>query len=190
VTACVSTDKRQLNNAKDVNFTIGGKGIEPVAPMNKLLLSAAILAAITTAVHAFVGGNDVAAPLLASQLGEEPRLTLYAVWHMATVALGLSALAFFVGALPRYAAGSRSMVQFASVLWLAFGAVFVVVAATQPGSGLFFKLPQWVLLVPVGLLGWRGANHSFKPKPLQSEFVDCEGKPSVMADSRQAPGAR
>ena len=59
------------------------------------------------------------------------------------------------------------MVQFASVLWLAFGAVFVVVAATQPGSGLFLKLPQWVLLVPVGLLGWLGANNSFKPKPLR-----------------------
>jgi len=138
-----------------------------LAPMNKLLLSASILATATTIVHAFAGGGDVAAPLLASQLSEEPRLTLYAVWHMATVALGLSALAFFVGALPRYSADSRSMVQFASVLWLAFGAVFVVVAATQPGSGLFLKLPQWVLLLPVGLLGLLGADNSFKPKPLR-----------------------
>ncbi|MDQ3486934.1 MAG: hypothetical protein M3468_04260 [Acidobacteriota bacterium] len=135
--------------------------------MNKFLLSASILAIATTAIHVFAGGNDVATPLLASQLSEEPRLTLYAVWHMATVALGLSALAFFVGAIPRYSAGSRSMIQFASVLWLAFGAVFIVVAATQPGSGLFLKLPQWVLLVPVGLLGWLGANNSFKTKPLR-----------------------
>lgn len=135
--------------------------------MNKLLLSASILATATTAIHAFAGGNDVAAPLLASQLSEEPRLTLYAVWHMATAALGLSALAFFVGAMPRYSAGSRSMVQFASVLWLTFGAVFVAVAATQPGSGLFLKLPQWVLLLPVGLIGWVGTNNSIKPKPLR-----------------------
>ena len=134
--------------------------------MNRFLLSASILATATTAIHVFAGGNEVATPLLASQLSEAPRLTLYAVWHMATVALGLSALAFFVGALPRYAASSRSMVQFASVLWLAFGAVFVIVASTQPGSGLFLKLPQWVLLLPVGLLAWLGANNSFKPKPL------------------------
>ena len=126
--------------------------------MNKLLLSASILATATTAIHAFAGGADVATPLLASQLSEEPRLTLYAVWHMATVALGLSAVAFFVGAMPRYAAGGRSMVQFAALLWLAFGAVFIVVAATQPGSNLLFKLPQWVLLIPAGLLAMVGAN--------------------------------
>lgn len=135
--------------------------------MNKTLLFASLLATATTAIHALAGGNEVAAPLLASQLSEAPRLTLYAVWHMATVALGLSALAFFVGAIPRYSAGSRSMVQFASVLWLAFGAVFVLVAATQPGSGLFLKLPQWILLVPVGLLGWLGANNSNEPNPLR-----------------------
>ena len=142
-------------------------GNEQLSTMNKFLLSASILAAATAAIHVFAGGNDVAAPLLASQLGEEPRLTLYAVWHMATVALGLSAVAFFVGAIPRYASGGRSMVQFASVLWLAFGAVFVVVASTQPGSGLFLKLPQWILLVPVGLLAWLGASKSFKPKSLR-----------------------
>ena len=59
---------------------------------------------------------------------------------------------FFVGALQRHAAGGRLMVQFAASLWLAFGAVFILVAATQPGSNLFFKLPQWILLIPVGLL--------------------------------------
>ncbi len=63
-------------------------------PINKLVLSASILATATTAIHVVAGGADVATPLLASQLGEEPRLTLYAVWHMATVALGISALAF------------------------------------------------------------------------------------------------
>ncbi len=59
------------------------------------------------------------------------------------------------------------MVLFVSVLWLAFGAVFVVVATLEPGTGLYFKLPQWGLLLPVGLLGMLGANHSSKPEPLR-----------------------
>lgn len=126
--------------------------------MNKFLLSASILAAVTAAIHTFVGGQEIATPLLNSQLPEEPRLTLYAVWHMATVVLALSAAALFAGAMPRYAVSGRSMVLFISALWLAFGAVFVIVATIEPGSGLYFKLPQWVLLLPVGLLGVLGSE--------------------------------
>jgi hypothetical protein len=135
--------------------------------MNKLLLSASILAAATTAIHVLMGGHDVAAPLLDSALAEAPRLTLYAVWHMATAALALSAAALFFGAMPRHATAGRSMVLFVSVLWLAFGAVFIVVAATQPGTGLYLKLPQWILLLPVGLLGVLGCSRPLKPEPIR-----------------------
>ncbi len=135
--------------------------------MNKFLLSAAILAAATAAIHALAGGQDTVTPLLDSHLAEVPRLTLYAVWHMATAALALSAAALFIGAMPRYAAAGRLMVLFVSALWLAFGVVFVLVATFQSGAGLYFKLPQWVLLLPVGLLGVVGANNSFKGKPLR-----------------------
>jgi hypothetical protein len=135
--------------------------------MNRLLLVASLLSAATAAIHAFVGGQDTVAPLLGSSLAEEPRLTLYAVLHMATAVMGLSAVALFASAMPRYAVAGRSVVFFISVLWLLFGAVFLAVAATQPGTGLYFKLPQWVLLLPVGVLAWLGANNSFKPTPLR-----------------------
>lgn len=131
--------------------------------MNKPLLIAALLAAFTAAIHLFAGGANVAAPLLASSLAEEPRLTLYAVWHLVSVTLVLSAVALYVGSLHRHAAASRYLVLFISALWLCFGVVFLIVALTQPGEGLFFKLPQWVLLLPVGLLGlWGGSNMAFE----------------------------
>jgi hypothetical protein len=133
--------------------------------MNKLLLIAAILATATTAIHTFIGGKEIAGPLLASSLAEVPRLTLYAVWHMATAALALSSVALFVGAVPRFAASWRPMVLFVSALWLAFGTVFVIVAISQSGAGLYLKLPQWALLLPVGVLGMLGANKSFKGTP-------------------------
>ena len=86
------------------------------------------------AIHLVAGGADVA-PLLASVLAEDPRFTLYAVWHLVTATLAL----------------------LISVLWLCFGLVFLVVAFTQPGEGLLFKLPQWLLFIPVGALGLWGA---------------------------------
>lgn len=127
--------------------------------MNKPLLIAALLSAFIAAVHLFAGGADIAAPLLASSLAEELRLTLYAVWHLISVILVLSAIALYVCALPHHAAAGRYLALFISVLWLSFGAIFLVVAFTQPGQGLFLKLPQWILFIPVGLLGlWGSAN--------------------------------
>lgn len=126
--------------------------------MNKPLLFAALLSAFTAAVHFFVGGAEIVEPLLASTYDDRLKLTLYAVWHMATVALLLSAVAFYFGALPRHATSSRALVLFLSALWAAFGLVFILVALPQMGlAGLAF-LPQWTLLLAVSLLafwGWR-----------------------------------
>lgn len=126
--------------------------------MNKPLFIAALLTAFIAAVHVFAGGNDIATPLLVSSLAEVPRLTLYAVWHLVTVTLMLSAVALCVSSLHRYAVASRYLALFISVLWLCFGVVFLLVAYTQAGDGLFFKMPQWILFIPAGLLGLWGSS--------------------------------
>jgi hypothetical protein len=135
--------------------------------MNKALLLASVLATAVTAIHVIAGGNDVAAPLLASQLAEGVRLTLYAVWHMASVLLGASALTLGWAALPGRSAPAESAVRLVALLWVASGIAFLVVGITQPGDGLLLKLPQWLLLIPVGVLAWLGANNSSKPTPLR-----------------------
>ena len=135
--------------------------------MNKLLLLASVLAAFVTSVHVVAGGRDVAIPLLASGLGDEPRLTLYAVWHMVSALLGISAVVLARATLPKHQVAMASAVRLVALLWLASGFVFLAVAATQPGEGLFLKLPQWILLLPVGMLAWLGANNSSKPTPLR-----------------------
>lgn len=136
--------------------------------MNKLLLLASILAASVAVIHVWAGGKDIADPLLASQLAEEPRLTLYAVWHMASVLLGFSALTLGRAAMPGRGVTAASAVRFIAVLWIASGLVFLSVAATQPGEGLLLKLPQWTLLIPVGVLAWLGVNKSFMPTSLHA----------------------
>lgn len=131
--------------------------------MNRVLVSAALLAAFTAAVHIVAGGGDVAVPLLASSLDGTLKWTLYVVWHMVSVVLVLSAVALFVGAVPRHAASSRYLVRFVSVLWCAFGALFLAVAALQPESGGLFALPQWIVLLPVGVLGVLGGRNAAVP---------------------------
>jgi hypothetical protein len=126
--------------------------------MNKWLLVAGVLAGVVALIHVFAGGHDVAAPLLASSLAEDVRLTLYAVWHMVSVLLAVSAGALAWAAWPEQGLKAISVVRLVAVLWIASGLVFLVVALTQPGEGLLLKLPQWILLIPVGVLAWVGAG--------------------------------
>ena len=95
--------------------------------MNRLLLVASVLAAFTACIHVFVGTAEIAPPLLSSSLAPEVSFLLYACWHLVSCALVFSAAALFVSALPRYRQPARQLALFVSWLWLAFGAVFVVV---------------------------------------------------------------
>jgi hypothetical protein len=90
-------------------------------------------------------------------MAPEPKLTMYAVWHMVTVALAVSAVALFMGSLPRYGAASRYLVLFISLLWLGFGIVVLVIALIQQERSWLLKLPQWILLLPVGIFGMWGS---------------------------------
>lgn len=130
------------------------------ASMNKRLLWASVLAAFVTVVHIVAGRSDVVSPLWASELAEDPRLTLYAVWHMVSALLGISAVVLARAALPRHQVRLAPAVRLVRAPWLASGIVFLSIAVTQPGEGLFLRLPQWILLLPVGVLTWLGANES------------------------------
>lgn len=125
--------------------------------LNKVLLWAAGLAATTTLMHIVGGGEAVAVPIAASSLADEPRLLGLAVWHMTSVALGLSVPALALGALPRHAARSQYLVRFISAIWIGFGLCVIAVALSESGDNLL-KLPQPIMLIPIGVLGFWGAQ--------------------------------
>ena len=61
--------------------------------MNNWLIAAAALAALTTLVHFFVGGRQVAKPLLETgELNSLVKFTHYFCWHIVTIALAAMAL--------------------------------------------------------------------------------------------------
>lgn len=124
--------------------------------MNWLWILSGLLAAVSAAVHLFVGGKDVARPLLNSPLTEEIRLTMYACWHLVSASLVLSALALLASGVGLLGTAGGMMVLFISVLWLLFGAVFLAISLGMARSRGLFRFPQWVLLIPVGVLGILG----------------------------------
>ena len=130
--------------------------------MNRLLLVAAVLAALTACIHVVVGTAEIASPLLRSSLAPEVRYLLYACWHLVSCVLVVSAVGLFVSARSRQQ-HARLLVLYISWLWLAFGVVFILVGLLGAHGALFFKLPQWVLLLPVGVLGLLGGRAFARP---------------------------
>lgn len=128
--------------------------------MSRALLAASALAALTAGVHLLAGTAEIAPPLLGSALAPEIRLLLYACWHLVSCSLALSAAALFVCSFPRYRQSGRLLALFVSCLWLSFGLVFVAVGLFGADETLLFALPQWALLLPVGMLGLWGGRSS------------------------------
>ena len=119
--------------------------------LNIWLMSAALLCAITSMVHVVLGGRDVARPLLEQQLGEELKFTLYLCWHITTIVLVGMSVAL---ALASLGLASRDVAWLASIASLLFAVlnVGVVIRFRLPPS----RFPQWVLFVPIALLGFAG----------------------------------
>lgn len=125
--------------------------------MNWLILTSALIAAGTTLIHAFLGGRDVAAPLLRSEVSEEIRLTMYACWHMVTAALGLTAVALLL--LGTATIQSSVLALFLGILWVLFALVFLFVTLVVARPRGLFRFPQWTLLLSVGVFALLGSLH-------------------------------
>lgn len=123
---------------------------------NRLLLASGLLAAFSAVLHTFVGTPEIQAPLLQSNISQPISLLLYACWHLVTVTLVLSAVALIWSARPNSRDSAGALPAFVSLLWLLFGVVFVAVALLFSGPSTLLVLPQWVLLIPVGILGLLG----------------------------------
>lgn len=112
---------------------------------------AAVLAAIWLAVHTFVGGREIARPLIqATELPAVVRHTQYLCWHFTTVAIACTALFFTVAALTGVMAYAIS----ATVLALGFFVVGVALVIVLGESHA--RLPQGWLFLPVAGLGLAG----------------------------------
>ena len=124
--------------------------------MNVWIFSAGIIGLFTAFVHIFVGQVDPVRPFLKSDLADIPKATLLACWHMVSVTLFICGLALtYIGwfNLDSF----LNVVLGISIVFVIFSLVFVAVGWYFFGWQTFIKLPQWLLLLPIGVLGLIGA---------------------------------
>ncbi len=125
--------------------------------MNLLVLAAGIIAVFTTLVHVIAGQIDPARPLLTSDLEPVAKATLMACWHIVSLALASSSLALVYASVDAENVAS-TMVWWIGLAYAAFAAVFVIVGWFFFGAKGLIKLPQWTLLLPIGVLAMFGAG--------------------------------
>lgn len=128
--------------------------------INKFFMAAGVMAIFTSILHTFSGTLEIYAPLFESTIDQRVMLLLYVCWHIVTVFLILSAIFLILCAKSNDKKSSTALVFFISIVWIASGLVFVVVSMIYLGLSGIVILPQWILLIPVGIVGLLGCRKS------------------------------
>lgn len=102
-----------------------------------------MLAAVTTAVHIFIGTADTLNPMLAAGLAPAVAGTLHACWHVLSLILLYSTAMFW-----RADPAARHF----AVIWLGGAVIFAAVGLWQQGVMGLIVLPQWTLLAATGIV--------------------------------------
>lgn len=125
--------------------------------MNNLLLGAGAIGLFTTAIHTIAGQLNPVRPMLQSQLADDVKGCLLACWHMVTAFLLLSSAVFVYASIspqPQLA----PLLNAIAIFYVLFAVIFIVVGGYFFGYRVFYKLPQWTLLMPIGILGLLGTG--------------------------------
>lgn len=125
--------------------------------MNPHWIAAGFVALLTTLVHVFLGGDDVVVPMLQGIFDEEAKAVLYVVWHMCSGLLGLTALALLHAGI-RGGSDKLALTRFLALQYVMFSALFLWWGPARFGVVGLWRLPQWVLLLPIAWLCYRGGE--------------------------------
>jgi len=120
--------------------------------MNTYFAIAAVLSVFNSGLHFFLGGRQIATPLLdAKTLPDEVRCVQYFCWHIATLSLVLQAVVFGVAA---FVPSETNL----AVVGTAFAAAIGVLGILMPPVlKISYKtMPQGWLFVPVTAFGLAG----------------------------------
>jgi len=114
-----------------------------------LLLVTSVLTLSVATLHLWLGGREVARPLLSTEgLLPVVRYTTYYCWHLVTIVLYMMAIGFGASA---FLSGSRLLVAFLAVTAAAFSLWGFALVAIHRRS--LAELPQGLLFLPVAVFG-------------------------------------
>ena len=123
--------------------------------MNIWVFAAGTICIFTSLVHIFAGQIDPVKPFLESDFPDIPKATLLGCWHIVSAVLVISGFALaYIGWFNL--GGYQNIVIGLSISFVIFAFVFVAVGWYFFKFQTFIKLPQWTLLLPIGVLGLVG----------------------------------
>ncbi len=124
--------------------------------MNYWLVGAAGLSAFVCLLHIFGGGPATVPQLITKEArpGRVGRMTAYYAWHMVTIVIAGQALAFWIAADTSGPQTNEILALFAAggaVLFTIWSLAMIAIFRLK-----LFLYPQWVLFLPIGVLGFVG----------------------------------
>jgi hypothetical protein len=123
--------------------------------MNVQLLIAAILVLVGAAIHTFAGEKTDIKHLKRSQIPAGLKLEIRMSWYMAAIDMAVSGIYMLFLAFNDSLEGARLLVSFTALRITLYGVVaFLLLLITQ--RDYLFRVPQWVLLIAIGLMAWWG----------------------------------
>ncbi len=125
--------------------------------MNYWWLVSGALGLFTAFLHLIGGQVDVIRAFLKCDLTAVPKATLHACWHMVTVTLFASAIALLYFGVYPTSPGSNALASFIGGQFVAYAIVFLILALGGNWSIKLVRLPQWILLLPIGVLSILGS---------------------------------
>ncbi|PKV48945.1 hypothetical protein ATE84_0961 [Aquimarina sp. MAR_2010_214] len=120
---------------------------------NKYWIIAGIINIFTAILHLIGGQLDLINPFMESNTDLQIKTELLGVWHMVTIMLFASSILYFKYGFSITKKVDIALVSFISYLYIAFSFAFILSSVYKS-----VLAPQWVLLLPIGLLGIIGAK--------------------------------
>ncbi len=123
--------------------------------MNTYLLSAGAIGLLTSTAHIVGGQQTLIRPFLQSNLADDVKGCLLVCWHMISAYLLLSACLYLYAGF-NHSPDRTLLLDALSASYILFTALFIAIGSHFFGPRTLVKLPQWILLLPIGTLGLLG----------------------------------
>ncbi len=121
--------------------------------INIYYIIAGVINLFTALLHTIGGQIGLINPFLESNLENQTKTELLGVWHMVTVMLFASSFIFIHMGFKQKEKLNTELPSFISYLYILFSAVFIIVSLLNETLA-----PQWILLLPIGILGLLGVK--------------------------------
>jgi hypothetical protein len=120
---------------------------------NVYLIVAGLINLLTALLHTFAGQIDLINPLMDSNIELQTKSELLSAWHIVTILLFATAFILLKNGFRWSVSEDKTAVRYIGYLYILFCIPFIVVSFM---NNLF--APQWILLLPIGLLSWIGQS--------------------------------